>query len=93
MGFIIHELITNSIKYAWNESDDKQIKIEIAEENGEVTLNYSDNGIGLPPDFNIPSGESLGMKLVHSFVDRQLQGEIELLHGNGARFIIKFQQR
>ena len=53
-----------------------------------IALTVSDNGVGMPPDRDWSSAETLVMMLVHSLVD-QLDGEIELERNNGVRASFK----
>lgn len=52
-------------------------------------LIISDNGIGIPEDFDLENSSSLGLQLVKILVD-QLRGEIELKRDSGTEFVIKF---
>lgn len=93
LGFVINELVTNSLKYAWNEDEaDKKITLSIKHEaNGEYVLIYQDNGKGYPKEFKIGDQRSLGSSLIKSFVERQLKGELKLYNANGAVSQIKFE--
>jgi PAS domain S-box-containing protein len=52
-------------------------------------LTVSDNGVGIPENFDIENLNSLGLQLVTSLVD-QLDGELELKRDNGTEFTIRF---
>jgi PAS domain S-box-containing protein len=52
-------------------------------------LTVSDNGIGIPENFNLEDTSSLGLQLVDILVD-QLGGEIELNRDSGTEFAIRF---
>ncbi len=52
-------------------------------------LTVSDNGVGIPEDFNLNTSETLGLQLVTILVD-QLGGKLELKRNPGTKFIIKF---
>jgi two-component sensor histidine kinase len=93
LGFILHELMANSIKYAWNNIQAKKVEINISKVKNEIQFTYSDNGKGLPNKFNIETATSFGMKLIQSLVTRQLLGKIELSNTNGFTIIIKFDAR
>jgi two-component sensor histidine kinase len=54
-----------------------------------VTLIISDNGIGVPEDFDFQHTESLGMQLVNTLAS-QLDGDIELNSNDGTEFKIRF---
>jgi len=98
-GLIINELITNIFKYAFPidwvkkqpESFECTINISVEKTNdNQYILEIRDNGIGLPPDFNIQNTDSLGMKLVDS-MSNQLNGSVEIINGNGTIFKIYFE--
>ena len=52
-------------------------------------MTVSDNGVGIPENFDIEVLDSLGFQLVTSLVD-QLDGEFELKRNNGTEFTIRF---
>ena len=91
IGFVIHELVTNSIKHAWTDETHKAIDIAINTHGDHVTLTYSDNGVGMADTIELSSSESFGLKMIHSFVKRQLKGSIELKNDAGARYEIRFE--
>ena len=52
-------------------------------------LTVSDNGIGVPENFDLENPDGLGIQLVTTLVD-QLDGELELKKNNGTGFTIRF---
>jgi PAS domain S-box-containing protein len=95
-GLIINELVTNSLKYAFPDSAKKikDKKNEVIVEmrpiaDNRLLLRVSDNGVGLPKDFNARNCESLGLQLVHTLAD-QLRAVIAFQNNNGAGFEIVF---
>ncbi|AKB40117.1 PAS domain S-box protein [Methanosarcina mazei] len=103
LGMIVNELVSNSLKHAFPDRKEGEIRIELyKEENGECTksinedckitnfvLTVSDNGVGIPEKFDMESIDTLGMQLVTSLVD-QLDGELELKRDNGTEFSVRF---
>ncbi len=89
-GLIINECITNSIKYAFNSSNNK-FSIIFRKVENTCILEISDNGEGLPKDLDINKTKSLGLKLITSISKGQLLGDIHYLEENGTKFIIKFE--
>lgn len=89
-SLIINELISNSLKYAFNDkSGNITIKFNLSENQGYFTLDYRDTGPGIPPDILHEKSDSLGMKLINGFV-RQLRGEMFLENNKGAHYVITF---
>lgn len=84
IGLIVHELVLNSIKHAFTDQKEGKIKIELkTDEEYKIRLMVSDNGKGIPPDFDIDTTESMGLLTVREMVKSQLQGEISCKTDNG----------
>lgn len=92
LGIIVNELISNSLKHAFPDRNDGEIKIKLSKDesyNTRFTLIVSDNGVGIPETLNIENINSLGLQLVVSLVD-QLNGKLELKRDDGTEFTTKF---
>jgi len=90
-GLIINELVTNSLKYAFPPGVAGEIHINLQRENnGRLALVVSDNGAGLPSDFDFQKTDSLGLQLVSTLAD-QLEGTIQLERDRGTTFKILLQ--
>jgi two-component sensor histidine kinase len=97
-GLLLNELLTNALKYAFPQAHGSQpdlsaeIRVTLQRINAEtVELQVSDNGVGLPEDFDLDHLESLGLSLVTLFVQR-LQGTFEVTSEHGTRWRIRFSQ-
>jgi two-component sensor histidine kinase len=89
-GLIINELISNSFKYAFKNSDKGTIGIYFNLLNDDkYQLTVFDDGTGIAKDLDITKTKSLGMKIIHKLV-KQIDGELETDFSNGTKFIIKF---
>jgi len=79
VGLIINEAVTNAIKYAFPRDMPGRIVVSLSAAAGEqCKLTISDNGIGMPPDFDAANAcGSLGMNLIHGLTE-QLQGECSI---------------
>ncbi len=89
-GLIINELVTNSIKHAFEGSDiaDPQIDISVELKNQRTKLTISDNGKGLPQGFDFRQTDSLGLELVCSLVE-QLDGDLSVSSKKGTTFVLE----
>ena len=89
-GLIINELVSNTLKHAFKETDRGEVKIVFKQSgNGTLTLTVSDNGKGLPEGFVIEEVDSLGMQLINALAN-QLDGKISVLNSIGTTFILEF---
>lgn len=84
MGFILNELISNSIEHAFNGSKAGKIEIDLqgAGEKG-IELVVRDDGCGLPSGFNLNSEVNWGLSIIQSMVRDQLKGKIDFTNDNG----------
>jgi two-component sensor histidine kinase len=90
LGLILNEAITNSIKYAFPGKKNGIITISLSS-NADHTciLTISDNGIGLPVQFNTRKTGSLGMSLMNG-LSEDLGGTFCLENDNGTIVTISF---
>ena len=63
---LVNELITNAAKYAYPAGNCKVWVTLSRQPNDNIAISVRDEGIGLPPTFDIKSGRRLGMRLVDS---------------------------
>tara|TARA_B100001093_G_C26859869_1_gene1029481 strand:- start:2985 stop:3839 length:855 start_codon:yes stop_codon:yes gene_type:complete len=94
LGLIVNEIITNSIKYAFNPKEKGIIYLKI-EQHTEDTyqLNIGDNGIGFSKEKSEKPTNSMGLKLIESLA-RQIKGDIKKsfdLEENGTHYTLTFK--
>lgn len=79
LGLIINEVISNALKYAFQEGKSGRIFVKITRlENGRFRLLIGDNGIGMPEEIAMGNIDSFGTELIGA-LSEQLNGSIELL--------------
>lgn len=90
LGMIISELVSNSLKYAFNNHQNPEITIRLfkEEETGNLKLVVGDNGHGIEGDFETKKG--LGSRLVDIF-SRQLKGSYSIDHTNHFVYTLLFK--
>ena len=96
LGLIVNEIITNSIKYAFNPKEKGIIYLKI-EQHTEYTyqLNIGDNGIGFSKENSENPSNSMGLKLIESLA-RQIKGDIKKsfdLEENGTHYTLTFKDQ
>ena len=88
-GMIVSELLTNVFKYAFPGDRNGSAHIRLEAGNGQVRITVSDDGVGLPPDFDPAHSSSFGWQLIHNLVG-QLGGKVEVASDGGTRVSISF---
>jgi len=85
IGLIINELITNSIKHAFKQTENPRIEIRFYQlESRNYFMEVSDNGVGIET-FDPNHTESFGMKMIH-MICKQINAEMTRFTRNGTVF-------
>jgi PAS domain S-box-containing protein len=92
-GLIVNELVSNCFKHAFRPDREGEIKVALHINNQDnIELSVSDNGVGMPEDVDFTSTDTLGLNLVNALV-KQLQGKLELQRDQRTEFLITFGRR
>ena len=93
-GLVLNELITNSLKYAFPEDRKGAIILDVRlDDKKNVVLTYSDNGVGLPENFDIRKTDTLGLSLAIKLMERQLGGKMKISRNNRLKYTFTFKPR
>lgn len=76
-GLIINELVSNALKHAFPPGRSGRIIVELQAGTGhQAVLIVADDGLGLPPQFELKQSRTLGLNLVNGLA-AQLDGHLE----------------
>ncbi len=88
IALVVNELITNAMKYAFAGSGPGTVSIRIVRKDGGINIILSDDGKGLPHDFDPAASSGLGMLIVTALVG-QVGGQLTIVRQDqGAGFLI-----
>ena len=90
IALIIGELLTNSIKYAFENQVEKKITVAVSLDVDDVNITVCDNGKGLPVDFEITLSNGFGMKIVKGLLSQISGSFTQLKLDRGTGFLISF---
>jgi PAS domain S-box-containing protein len=85
LGLILTEIISNSVKYAFPDGQSGSIAISAQQSARALTVNVTDDGIGLPDGFDPQVATSLGLQMVQRLAI-QLGGTITVESPPGTHF-------
>jgi len=93
VGLIINELVTNSIKHAFNGKESGKIQVVVLKkENGAIQFEVSDNGNGAGISLSgLQEEGNMGFTLVNTLKE-QLEADLNLHTENGTRFRFQFKE-
>lgn len=90
LGLVLNELVTNSYKYAFKETETNSIFITLTQMENDYLLTYADSGPGIPDHIDLRNSGTLGLELIHILTE-QIGGKVEYEKANKSTFLIKFK--
>ena len=93
IGLILNEAITNSLKYAFPGGREGTVRVSFTKVAGDdILLSITDDGIGLPLEFEIDAVETFGFRLMKGLAE-DLEGNL-LVHSEcGTKLEVLFPHR
>ena len=94
MGLVISELFANTVKYAFPDRGGGGVHLHLAldESSDHIELEYADDGVGPPPEFDPRAHKTLGIQTMIMLVEHQLRGSIRFRGTGGFRCLIRFSR-
>jgi PAS domain S-box-containing protein len=91
IGLILNELLTNSLKYAYDDVSRGILEVSLTKNNDLIELLVRDNGRGPPSDEIVTHSKRLGWKLVN-LLTKQIEANLEILRDRpGTNIRISFR--
>lgn len=90
LGLILNELITNSIKYAF---ENKKGIITVAMKqisDNEYEFEYKDNGVGMNLNTNSTDKKTLGLRLIKMFSE-EIDAHLNIKNDSGLSYVLNFK--
>jgi two-component sensor histidine kinase len=88
LALIVNELLTNVFKYAYPAGEEAHVRVESRQSGDALLVEVSDEGAGLPADFDPQRSGGLGMRLILALVT-QLDARLDIARlSKGTRFTI-----
>lgn len=78
LALVANELLQNALEHGMAGRTKGQIEVRLSNEHTWLKLTVSDNGNGLPPNFNLESDLSLGLDIVRTSVTEDMRGSFSI---------------
>ncbi len=94
LALVLNELATNVLRHGWDAQalNPLLIRFAVTRSSDQVAFSLQDNGKGLAADFDLATRAGLGLSLVQSLVEKDLQGSFTLgRDGSWTNAQVKFQ--
>jgi two-component sensor histidine kinase len=95
LALVLTELLQNALQHGLTRPTGKPLRGNLAvtarRTDGRLTVTVTDNGVGLPEDFDLDSTASLGLQIVRTLVVAELGGRLEIApqSGGGTRVLVE----
>jgi two-component system, sensor histidine kinase PdtaS len=95
LALVLTELLQNALQHGLGRPGESPasgfLEICAVRSPGKLTVTVSDNGVGLPADFDLDSTSSLGLQIVRTLVLTELSGQLEIAPrpGGGTRVLVE----
>jgi PAS domain S-box-containing protein len=90
IGIIFNELLTNIMKYAFEDRNDGVISVSALLTGNTASFIIADNGRGLPESVNFENSTGFGLMLI-DILSKQLGGVMRIERNSGTKFVLEFE--
>lgn len=92
VSLVLNELLSNCLEHGFGNELDGHILVNASIYDGNVLLTVSDDGKGLPDEFDIQKSKRLGLQIIRNLVENELQGTVSIEPGadNGTVATVRF---
>jgi two-component sensor histidine kinase len=88
MSVVLNELLQNAVDHAFPPGLDYaerpgRVEVRMEQLEGQMEIVVEDDGVGLPPGFDLDASTGLGLSIVRTLVETELGGELVLSRAGG----------
>ena len=77
LSLVVTELMHNALEHGLAEQG-SVLTIELSRYSNECVINITDDGVGLPKDFDLATSSNLGLQIVRTLTENELKGVLKL---------------
>ena len=75
---VLTELVGNAVEHGFPDGDTGTVEVSGQRARGTLVVSVSDDGVGLPPGFSMEGTDRLGLQIVRTLVDAELDAALAL---------------
>jgi two-component sensor histidine kinase len=92
-ALVMNELIQNAIEHGYVERESGRIAVRLEDRGDEIIIAVVDDGVGLPPDFDLTQTQSLGLTIVQTLATSDLKGSFVIEGEHGTTATVRFSKQ
>ncbi len=89
---MLQNALDHGFKNDSREIENNRVDVLLSKDQDALMVEVSDNGVGLPEGFDIEKNSGLGLTIVRTFIQQELEGSINVVSNSetkGVRFQIR----
>ena len=90
LALIVNELVSNAVKHACRGGGGGKVFITLCQDSEELVLRVKDEGPGLPGNFSLETHSHVGLDVVRTLAERDLNGSFTLMDSEGVLAEVRF---
>jgi two-component sensor histidine kinase len=90
LALIVNELVSNAVKHAFKARAGGELDLSLRQDSEELVLRVRDNGPGLPESFSMATDSHVGLDVVRTLAERDLNGCFTLTSQRGVLAEVRF---
>jgi two-component sensor histidine kinase len=91
IGLMLNELISNSLKHAFEKGRPGLIELTLKKEKDALLMEVKDNGKGFPKPIDPPRPETFGMRMIRIFAQK-LKADLNIYNDQGACVVMRMRK-
>ncbi|HWU20692.1 MAG TPA: histidine kinase N-terminal domain-containing protein [Nocardioides sp.] len=80
VAMVVMELMQNAAEHGYEAGDEGVVVLGAERTEGQLRIRVSDDGAGLPADFDLDTTSSLGLSIVRTLVESELRGTLTIVN-------------
>jgi two-component system, sensor histidine kinase PdtaS len=89
VALVLNELVQNAVKHAFPGGRGGGVTIRLDSDREGYTVTIQDDGVGLPPGFDLRHTASLGLQIAQRIVESDLGGQLQITGNGGTTVVIR----
>lgn len=78
VSLVLNELLSNCLEHGFGNDRDGHVLVKASTDADGVLLTVSDDGKGLPDEFDLRKSKRLGLQIIRNLVENELQGTVTI---------------
>jgi two-component sensor histidine kinase/putative methionine-R-sulfoxide reductase with GAF domain len=89
LALLINELVSNAVSHGFRDRSKGTITINATRRDGKATVVVTNDGVGVPEDFDPEQSQGLGMRIIQRLVTSDLRGRFSIRTEDGDRVVAR----